>query len=375
MSEDYYSILGIEKGASADDIKKAFRKQAMKYHPDRNPGDKAAEERFKQIAAAYEVLSDDEKRRVYDQVGHDAYTQHGGAAGAGGGFAGMDLNDILSNLFGGGGGFGDFFGGGGGGRNRARRGQNLLYRLEISFEDSMFGIQKEIEIPKRERCGSCGGTGCAPGTSKKTCSRCGGRGQVVMQQGFFSMAQTCPNCGGTGQVVEKPCPACHGQGEVQKRKKLSVRIPSGIDDGQRLKIEGEGEPGTNGGPYGDLYVEVSIKSHAIFSRDGFNLFCEVPIPFPTAILGGTVIVPTISGKKEMTVPAGVQSGTQMRMRGMGVPVENRGRGDLIVTLTVETPVGLSAEQKKLLETFAAQSKESNYPNIKAFHNRAKKYFE
>ena len=379
MSEDYYSVLGVAKDASADDIKKAFRKQAMKYHPDRNPGDKTAEEKFKEVAAAYEVLSDQQKRNIYDQVGHEAYTQHGGAGGpggAGGGFAGMDLNDILSQVFGGGGGgFGDFFGGFGGGRTRAQRGQDLLYRLEISFEESMFGVTKEISIPKRERCATCGGNGCAPGTSTRTCPRCKGRGQVSVSQGFFNMVQTCSACGGTGKVIDKPCPDCHGKGDVQKRKTLQVRIPSGIDNEQRLRLSGEGEPGANGGPFGDLYVEVTVKSHAIFERNGFDLYCEVPVPFTTAVLGGSVIVPTISGRKEMTVPAGTQPGTQVRMKGMGVPVENRGRGDLYVKIIVEIPTGLTSSQKAALEELAASAKESNYPKIKAFKAKAKKYYE
>ena len=378
MAEDYYTVLGVSRDASTDDIKKAFRKQALKYHPDRNPGDKAAEEKFKEIAAAYEVLSDPEKKRIYDQVGHEAYTQHGTAGGGpGSGFAGMDLNDILSQVFGGAGGFGDFFGGGfgGGGRTRARRGQDLLYRLEITFEDSMFGVTKEIQIPKRERCTTCGGTGCAPGTSTRTCSRCKGRGQVSISQGIFNMVQTCPTCGGSGKVIDKPCADCHGSGEVQKRKTLQVRIPSGIDNEQRIRLSGEGEPGTNGGPYGDLYVEVTIKQHPIFERNGFDLYCEVPIPFTTALIGGSVDVPTISGKKELTVPAGTQPGVSIRMRGMGVPVEGRGRGDLYVKIIVEIPTGLNGSQQKLIGELAETVKESSYPKIKAFKTKAKKYFE
>lgn len=375
MAEDYYSILGVGRDASADDIKKAFRKQAMKYHPDRNPGDKEAEEKFKNIAAAYEVLSDAEKRQMYDQVGHDAYTQRGGGAGAGGGFAGMDLNDILSNLFGGAGGFGDFFGGGGGGRTRARQGQHLLYRIELTFEESMFGATKSITIPKRESCTKCGGSGCAPGTSKRQCPTCNGRGQVSVGHGFFNMVQTCGTCGGEGRIVDKPCSECRGKGEVQRRKTLEVTIPSGIDNDQRIRISGEGEPGVNGGPNGDLYVEVTVKSNPVFSRDGFNLYCEVPIPFTTAILGGDVEVPTISGKKSTSVPAGVQSGTSVRLKGLGVPVEGRGRGDLYVKLIVVTPTSLSSDQKKALEAFASSSSDKNYPKIKDFKAKAKKYFE
>lgn len=374
MSEDYYSVLGVSKDANADDIKKAFRKMAMKYHPDRNPGDKEAEEKFKKVAEAYEVLSDQEKRSMYDQLGHERYTQQGGAGGpAGGGFAGMDLNDILNNLFNGGG-FGDFFGGGGrGGRTRGRKGSNLLYQLEITFEESMFGVKKTITIPKRERCVRCGGNGCAPGTSRKTCPTCHGRGQVTIGQGFFNMVQTCSACGGMGTIVDKPCPECHGHGEVQRRKTLEVTIPSGIDDEQRIRLSGEGEPGSNGGPDGDLYVEVHIGSHPIFQRDGFNLFCEVPVPFTVAALGGTVIVPTISGKKEMTIPAGTQPNTQLRMRGMGVPVEGRGRGDMIVKIVVEIPTSLSGEQKEILKSFEAKNTSKNYPKKTAFEDKAKKY--
>lgn len=373
MAEDYYSVLGVSKDANADDIKKAFRKMAMKYHPDRNPGDKEAEEKFKKVAEAYEVLSDQEKRSMYDQLGHERYTQQGGAGGAGGaGFAGMDLNDILNNLFNGGG-FGDFFGGGGGGRTRGRKGSNLLYQLEITFEESMFGVKKTISIPKRERCVRCGGNGCAPGTSRKTCPTCRGRGQVTIGQGFFNMVQTCSTCGGMGTIVDKPCPECHGHGEVQRRKSLEVTIPSGIDDEQRIRLSGEGEPGSNGGPDGDLYVEVHIGSHPIFQRDGFNLFCEVPVPFTVAALGGTVIVPTISGKKEMTIPAGTQPNTQLRMRGMGVPVEGRGRGDMIVKIVVEIPTSLNGEQKELLKSFEAKTVSKNYPKKGAFEDKAKKY--
>jgi len=378
--EDFYTTLGVDKGASADDIKKAFRKMAMKYHPDRNPGDKAAEEKFKQVASAYEVLSDPEKRRMYDQVGHARYTQAGGGmggAGGMGGFGGMGLDDILNNLFGGGGGgFGDFgFGGFGGGqaRNHAMRGQDLLFRTQISFEDSMFGMTKDIEYPRNDVCDSCNGSGCAPGSSKKTCPQCKGRGQVSVSQGFFNMVQTCNRCGGTGQVIDKPCRDCNGSGKKKKRTKLQIRIKSGIDDGERIRIPSYGEAGSNGGPSGDLYVEVRVEPSKIFRREGADLYCEVPVSMPTAVLGGTVDVPTISGKKELAIPAGTQPGTTICMRGMGVPIENRGRGSLYVTVKVEIPVSLSSEQKESMNQFVSQSKDSNYPKSKSFKDTAKRF--
>ncbi|NLG14866.1 MAG: molecular chaperone DnaJ [Lentisphaerae bacterium] len=370
MSEDYYSLLEVERGASQDDIKKSFRKLAMKYHPDRNPGDKAAEEQFKKIAAAYEVLSDEQKRRQYDQLGHEAFTQgRAGGAPGGSGFAGMDLNDILSQVFGGGfggGGFGDFFGGGGrpGG---PRRGQDLLYSLRISFEDSMFGKEQEIEIPCNESCTRCNGSGCEPGSSKKTCPRCNGRGQVAIQQGFFNMVQTCPQCRGAGSVIEKPCRECNGSGEVKRHKKLTFRIPAGIDEGQRVRLSGEGEAGYQGGEKGDLYVEISIDRHDLFERDGSDLYCTLPIPFAVAALGGTVKVMTISGKRDLTIPPGTQSGAKLRMKGMGVPTQRRGRGDLIVLIRVEVPTNMNSEQKELLKKFAETDKDNGiYPKVKAF---------
>ncbi len=382
MSEDYYSILEVPKTATQDEIKKAFRKQAMKYHPDRNPGNKEAEEKFKQIAAAYEVLSDEKKRQEYDQLGHEAYTQGraGGAPGAG--FAGMDLNDILSQVFGGhfgfgvdddGGGFGSFFGGGGRrNSNRPRKGNDLLYQLQITFDESMFGAEREIEVPHTESCTRCSGTGCEPGTSKKQCPRCHGRGQVAVSQGFFNMVQTCPNCRGTGEIIEKPCSECHGTGEVQRRKKLKFRIPAGIDEGQRIRLTGEGEAGYRGGPSGDLYIEVTITGSDLFEREGNNLYCKIPIPLTTAILGGKVDVPTISGKKELTIPAGTQHGTRLRMSGMGVPSQSRGRGDLIVTVAVEIPSKLTSTKKDLMQQFAKASEDTGiYPKVKAF---IKKHF-
>ena len=376
MSEDYYSVLEVPRTATQDEIKKAFRKQAMKYHPDRNPGNKEAEEKFKQVAAAYEVLSDEKKRQMYDQLGHEAYTQGhaGGGPGAGGGFAGMDLNDILNQVFGGGfgGGFGDFFGGGGGGRtsNRPRKGNDLLYQLQISFEESMFGVEREIEIPRKESCVRCGGTGCEPGSSKKQCPRCHGRGQVLISQGFFNMVQTCPQCQGTGEIIDKPCSDCRGTGEIQRRKKLKFRIPAGIDDGQRIRLAGEGEAGRRGGPSGDLYVEVHVGESELFERDGSDLYCKIPIPFTTAVLGGTVDVPTISGKKELTIPAGTQHGTRLRMKGMGVPTQSRGRGDLYVVIAIEIPTKLTSAQKDLLQQFEKASEDTGiYPKVKAFIKR------
>jgi molecular chaperone DnaJ len=347
---DYYEVLGVSKTAADGEIKSAYRKLAMKYHPDRNPGDKAAEEKFKQAAEAYAVLADSEKRSLYDRFGH------AGVSGAGAG-AGFDPNvfhgfeDILGGLgdiFG----FGDLFGGG---RRRGgpQRGADLRYDLEITFEEAARGTETSIQIPRQENCEKCNGSGAAPGTSPTTCPQCRGQGQVRFQQGFFTVARTCPQCRGNGKIVASPCPACHGAGRVARERKLTVKIPAGIATGQQLRLQGEGESGLLGGPAGNLYVVVQVQEHKFFRRDGNNLFCEVPVNFTTVALGGEIQVPTLDGAEPVKVPEGTPTGTTLRLRGKGLPdVSGRGRGDLFATIQVQTPKKLTREQRRLLEDLA-----------------------
>jgi molecular chaperone DnaJ len=371
---DYYETLGVAKGASADDIKKAYRKLALKYHPDRNQGNKEAEEKFKEISIAYETLSNPEKRQQYDQFGHDAYTRQGGGGGA---HDYQRAQDIFSQFFGGGGGFSfeDLFGGGGRSRrdpNAPRRGDDLRYDLEIDFEDAMYGVEKTIDIAKMESCDECHGSGCAEGSGKKTCSRCGGSGTYTVSQGFFSVRQTCPVCSGSGQVIEKPCRKCRGRGQVQVSRPRTIRIPAGVDTGSQLRDSGQGGAGVNGGPAGDLYIFIHVRSNPVFERDGSNLYCKVPVSFAVAANGGTVEVPTISGKTKLNIPAGTQHGQILRLKGKGAPSLRRGmgRGDLHIQIIVETPVNLSKEQRELLEKFAASCSENNTPKYKEFVKRA-----
>ena len=374
---DFYELLGVPHSASADEIKKAYRKLALKYHPDKNPGDKAAEEKFKEVSAAYEVLSDQGKRAQYDQFGHEAFTRRRGAGGPGGGGGPtMDPYDIFSQVFGGGGGggiFDSFFGGGGGGHG-PQGGNDLRYDLSIPFEDAVFGATREIEIPRAEHCDRCKGSGCEPGTSKKRCPQCGGSGQVTMAQGFFSIRQRCPSCGGQGESIEKPCRQCRGEGLVERAKKLKLNIPAGVDTGSRLRLSGEGEAGRRGGPAGDLYVVLHVEEHLLFKRDGDDLYCEVPIPMTTAALGATVKVPTLTGAAELTIPAGTQTGTIFRMRGKGIPsLRGGGRGDLHIRIKVEIPTKLDAAQREKLAAFSAVA-ESAFPDSRGFQDRAKKFF-
>ena len=372
MAEDYYSILGVQKGCSSDEIKKAYRKLAMQYHPDRNPGDKAAEEKFKSINEAYSVLSDDKKRQQYDQMGHQMYTQ-----GGGGGMGGMRPEDIFSSVFGNGDFFSSFFGGGGRRRPDAPEpGEDFLYELRIGFEEAMFGVDKDISLNREESCSSCHGSGAEPGTSRKKCPQCGGSGQVTMSLGGLSIRQPCRACGGQGSILEKPCRTCRGTGTEKKRKTLTVHIPAGVDTGSRLRLSGEGGMGKRGGPRGDLYVELTVGKHDIFVRDNDNILCDVPIPFHVAALGGVVTVPTISGSEEVKIPAGIQSGTRLLMKGKGAPSLNsrRGRGDQILRIIVETPASLSSKQKELLQQFAETVKESsNYAKTAAFKDKAKRF--
>ena len=353
---DYYEVLGIEKGASEEEIKRAFRKMALKYHPDRNQGDKEAEEKFKEVNEAYSVLSDPELKKKYDMFGPagvDLSAQAGPGAGqwtgGSGGFDGVDLGDI----------FGDFFGGGFGGgsarrRNAPTKGRDLQLSLRITFEEAAFGTSKTIEVRKYVKCEKCSGSGAAPGTSKHTCSKCGGTGQIrTVRNSLFGQVQTaspCPDCNGTGQIIDTPCPDCHGTGQVMKNIKIEVNIPAGVDDGSVIPIRGQGEPGTNGGPNGDLFVVLAVAPHKLFEREGNDLYLDIPISFTQAALGDEITVPTLEGKVSYKVPAGTQPGTVFRLRGKGVADVHGGRkGDLYVKVTLEVPTKLNAEQKKIVK--------------------------
>ncbi len=375
MAQDYYQILGVERNATAADIKKAYRSLAIKYHPDKNPGDKAAEEKFKEVSTAYEVLSDPQKRSQYDQFGHEAYT----SAGAGGGGADFrHAQDIFSQFFGGGGGFSfeDLFGGGGrrSNYNGPQQGADLRYDLEIDFEDAVYGADKQITIPRQVDCPECHGSGCEANSGKKKCTRCNGTGQQTVSQGFFSIRQPCGACGGTGEVIEKPCRKCRGQGRVQEEKTLQLHIQPGVDTGSRLRVAGKGEAGLRGGPAGDLYVVMHVRPSAVFAREGSDLMCEVPIDFATAAIGGIAEVPTVTGKAKMRVPAGTQSGAMLRLKGKGVPsLRGTGRGDLLVRIVVETPSHLNKEQQELLTKFQASVTKENTPRYNAFSERAENF--
>ena len=372
---DYYETLGVSKSATPEEIKKAYRKLAVKYHPDKNQGDKEAEEKFKEVSAAYETLSNPDKRAQYDQFGHDAYTRNGGGANAGG----FNAQDIFSQFFGGGGfgGFEDLFGGG---RrqdpNAPQQGEDLRYALEIDFEDAMYGVDKKINVSRYENCDECHGSGCAAGTGKKKCTRCGGSGSVNISQGFFSVRQPCPSCSGTGQIIEKPCPKCHGQSRVKSSAPLQFHIPAGVDTNSQIRISGKGNAGLRGGPAGDLYVIIRVRSSNVFEREGNDLLCEVPIPFAIAAAGGEIDVPTISGKTKIRVPAGTQSDAMLRLKGKGAPsLRGGGRGDLHIRIIVETPSNLSDEQLELLEKFNASLTEKNNKRQQEFAERAKNFLQ
>lgn len=372
----YYEVLGIQRNASEGEIKKAYRRLAMKYHPDRNTGDAAvqAEKSFKEVKEAYEVLSDSQKRAAYDQFGHAGV--EGAAAGAGG-FAGggASFSDIFGDVF------GDIFGGGrgGGGRQQAYRGADLRYNLELSLEEAVAGTSVQIKVPTWVNCETCGGSGAKKGSTPKTCGTCHGAGQVRMQQGFFSVQQTCPTCHGKGTVIEDPCAACHGQGRVQETKTLSVKVPPGVDTGDRIRLGGEGEAGENGGPPGDLYVQVAVREHPIFTRDDSNLYCEMPIPFTTVALGGEIEVPTLDGQVALKIPEGTQTGRMFRLRGKGVkPVRGGPQGDLICRVIVETPVKLTAEQRHLVEELdrsLAGGGSKHSPNAHGWLDKVKGFFK
>jgi molecular chaperone DnaJ len=373
---DYYEVLGVERTVTVEEIKKAYRKLAVKYHPDKNPGDKAAEEKFKELGEAYEILSDSDKRTLYDQHGHAAFDRRAGGAGRGaGGF--HDPFDIFREVFGGGGGtiFDDLFGGGRSDPTQPQRGGDLRYDMEITFEEAAHGCEKEITVSKPERCDVCDGTGAETGSRVRTCPTCGGRGQVISSRGIFSIAQTCPACQGAGRVIEKPCKACHGTGRRDRQSKIKLKIPGGVDTGSRLRSLGNGEAGLRGGPPGDLYVVLHVKPHDIFQRDGDDLLCEVPVSFIQAALGTEIEVPTLSGKAEIKIPPGTQPGTTFRLKGKGVKnVQGYGNGDLHVRVMVEVPTHLTSAQKAKLQEFAELCNGKESPLSQSFFEKAKNLF-
>ncbi len=372
---DYYEVLGVSRGASDEEIKKTYRKLAVKFHPDKNPGDKAAEEKFKELGEAYEALSDPQRRAAYDQYGHAAFDPRA-RAGRAGGFGGdfHDPFEIFREVFGGGSIFENFFGGGSD-PSQPQRGDDLRYDLEITLEEAALGCEKEISVSKLDRCDTCDGSGMEPGSKIRTCSTCGGRGQVLTSRGIFSIAQTCPHCRGAGRILEKPCKACHGEGKRQRSSKIKLRIPAGVDAGSRLRSTGNGEAGFRGGPPGDLYVVLHVQPHEIFQRDGDDLLCELPVSFVQAALGAEIEVPTLDGRATIRIPAGTQPGTIFRVRGKGVKnLQGHGHGDLRVRVQVEVPTRLTAEQKVRLQAFAESCGEDANPISKSFFEKARKLF-
>jgi molecular chaperone DnaJ len=362
---DYYEVLGVDRGADSDAVKKAYRKVALKYHPDRNQGDAEAEERFKEASEAYQVLSDPEKRAQYDRFGHAAFEQGGGFD-----FNAAGFEDIFGDIF------GDFFGGRRGGRNRPRRGEDLRYDLEITFEEAIFGVEKTIRVPRLATCEACNGEGTRDGARRETCLACAGAGPVRYQQGLFSIAKTCPECQGTGSVIRDPCPSCSGAGAVHQQQSLSVKIPAGVDHGSRLKLRGEGEAGRRSGPPGDLYVVIHVREHPIFRREGVDVVCDVPIGMTQAALGTEIEVPTPHGVVKMKIPSGTQSGKVFRLKGKGAPdLRGYGTGDMLARVSVEIPRKLTKKQKQLLEEFASLSGEDIHPQSKGFFDKVKEMFD
>ena len=376
QKRDYYEVLGVSRGASEDEIKKAYKKMARKYHPDLNPGDKTAEEKFKEVNEAYEVLSDADKKARYDQYGHAGVDPNFGAGGFGGGFDGSfdfgDLGDI----------FGSFFGGGfGGGRrtnpNAPQRGESIRMSIAISFEEAAFGCEKAVTVERYETCDTCHGNGCAPGTSPEVCPDCHGTGTVQVRRqtpmGVFATSSPCPKCGGKGRIIHQPCKDCRGSGMVRKKKTIQASIPAGIDNGQTISIRGQGNAGKNGGPAGDLLITITVRPHELFRREGTSVLCEAPITFTQAVLGAELEIPTIDGKVKYTLPEGTQSGTTFRLKGKGIPsINGRGRGDQYVTVYIETPKNLNKEQKEALKKFAETMGESTYEEQKKFFKKFKK---
>jgi molecular chaperone DnaJ len=373
---DYYEVLGIERNASGDEIKRAYRKLAVKFHPDKNPEDPHAEEKFKELGEAYDVLVDGDKRAAYDRFGHAAFAQGGGGFG-GGGF--HDPFDIFREVFGGGTGggggiFESFFGGGARADDR-QRGSDLRYDMQITLEEAAAGVEKEIEVRKLDLCDQCGGSGAEPNSRSINCPTCGGRGQVISARGFFQVSQTCPRCRGVGQIIERPCRKCEGEGRMEAISRIKLKIPAGIGNGSRLRSSQNGEAGIRGGPPGDLYVVLHIREHPVFQREEDDLYCDVPIPFTLAALGGEVPVPTLEGKASLRIPAGTQSSQVFKLRGKGiVNIDGRGRGDLLARVVVEVPTRLNAEQRQKLEEFAALCHAENSPLHKRFFDRAKDFF-
>ena len=372
---DYYDQLGVDRSANAAELKSAYRKLAKKYHPDVNPGDAAAEQKFKDVSEAYEVLKDEQSRAAYDQFGHAAFEQggpggmggFGGQGGMGGGFSGFgDIGDIFEDFFGG--------SGGRGGQRRARRGDDLRTEVDISLQEAFDGTERQVNLTRAAACQSCSGSGAKPGTQPSTCPTCQGHGKVRAQQGFFTIERPCHGCQGSGQIIAEPCPDCRGGGQTREARNLAVSIPAGVEDGTRIRLSGEGNAGPNGAAYGDLYVFVNIAPHGILRRDGADLFCAMPVPFDIAVRGGAVNVPLMAGKTvKLTIPAGARTGQQFRLRGKGMPVlRARKFGDLYVQIEVETPTGLTREQKKHFEAFADSLDAGNYPDMADFNARAKK---
>jgi molecular chaperone DnaJ len=379
--KDYYELLGVARNISADEIKKAYRKLAMKYHPDRNPGDKKAEARFKEVSEAYEVLSDAQKRQQYDQYGHDGLKS---AFGPGGfdfsrDFTHVDdLQDILGSIFGGGGGgiFEEILGGRRRSRTGPQRGSDLRFDLEIDLEESAFGSEREITLPMTDECNACHGAGIAPGSRKESCRHCGGRGDVIAGGGIFQIRQTCPVCGGAGEVVTDPCRECQGAGRIKSRKRLTLRIPKGVETGSRLRLSGKGEGGGRGGPAGDLYVVIHVADHDLFERRGDDLYCEMPIPLDIAVMGGEVEVPTLDGYAKVSIDAGTETGKILRLRGKGIPnIDGHSRGDLHLRLIPEVPSYLNARQKKALREFTDARERDQYKRALIFRAKADAFFE
>lgn len=380
--EDYYELLGVDRSATGDQIKKAYRKLAVKYHPDKNPDDPSAEERFKKIGEAYEILMDENKRAAYDRYGHAAF--EGGGMGGGRSTAGADPFDIFREVFGGGGGgggggiFEEFFGGGARGRDASgrQRGSDLRYDLQITLEEAAAGCEKALELEKLVSCKTCNGSGVGAGGKMVSCRTCGGAGQVISSRGFFQVQQTCPDCRGAGQTISQPCKTCNGDGRTKETSRIKLRIPAGINEGSRLRSSGNGDAGVRGGPAGDLYVVIHIKEHPIFEREEEDLYCEVPVSFGKAALGGELVVPTLEGKASIKIPAGTQSGTTFRLRAKGIQDLSTGRkGDLHVRVQVEVPTKLSSEQKEQIEQFSDSVGEENSPLHESFFEKAKKFFK
>jgi len=372
--KDFYELLGVSREATPQEMKKAYRRLAMKYHPDRNPDDKNSEAKFKEVSEAYEILSDEQKRAAYDRFGHAGVDPSaGGGGGHGGAGAGGNFSDIFGDVF------GDIFGGSGGGGGRSNRGSDLRYTLELDLEDAVKGTTVEIRVPTLVHCDPCDGSGAKKGTQPTPCHTCGGAGQVRMQQGFFSVQQTCPSCRGQGKIIKEPCRDCHGQGRKEKRKTLSVKIPPGVDTGDRIRLAGEGEAGAQGGAAGDLYVQVSVKDHAIFKREGKDLYTEVPISFVDAALGGELEVPALDGRVKLKIPAESQTGKLFRLRGKGVtPVRGGSAGDLLCRVVLETPVNLNKHQKELLKQFQESLEEEGHrqsPKKSTWFDGVKQFFD